>query len=53
MKVCRIVNLSFLRNEITLISLTSKRMSQAKRKIHLIARDALAEKFVELCHEFS
>jgi hypothetical protein len=50
MKVCRIAIYIFLKNEITLVCLTSKRMSQAKRKDHLIARDALLELLFEVGH---
>jgi hypothetical protein len=49
MQACRTLVLAFLRNEVRLIALTSKRMSQAKRKIHLIAREALASKFLHIC----
>jgi hypothetical protein len=51
MKVSRIAILKFLQDDAVLISLTSNRMSEAKRRIHLIARDALLRKFVELCRQ--
>lgn len=51
MKVSRIAIMKFLDDDAVLISLTSNRMSEVKRKIHLIARDALFRKFRELCHQ--
>lgn len=48
MKLCRIAIVTFLTNDAIIISLTSTRMSEAKRKTHLIARDALLRKFLEL-----
>lgn len=48
MKLCRIAIITFLRNDAIIISLTSTRMSEAKRKTHLIAREALLKKFLEL-----
>ena len=52
MRVARIAILKFLEDDAILISLTSNRMSEAKRKIHLIARDALHRKFIELCKQY-
>ena len=49
MKISRIAIIRFLDDDAVLISLTSNRMSEAKRKIHLVARDALLRKFIELC----
>ena len=51
MRICRIAILRFLENDAILISLTSNRMSEAKREIHLIARDALLRKFKQICRE--
>jgi len=45
MKVARIGIVNFLQDDAVLISLTSNRMSEAKREIHLIAREALLKKF--------
>jgi hypothetical protein len=50
MKLCRIAIVTFLRNDAIIISLTSTRMSEAKRKTHLVARDALLRKFIQLAH---
>ena len=51
MRVSRIAIIKFLEEESVLISLTSNRMSESKRQIHLIARDALFRKFTELCRQ--
>ena len=51
MKVSRIAILKFLEDDAILISLTSNRMSAAKREIHLIARDALLRKFKDICRQ--
>jgi hypothetical protein len=51
MKVSRIAIIKFLQDDAVLISLTSNRMSQAKREIHLIAREALLNKFMEICRQ--
>ena len=51
MKVSRIAIIQFLESDAILISLTSNRMSEAKREIHLIARDALLRKFKDLCQQ--
>ena len=48
MKVCRISIISFLRNDAIIVTLTSLRMGEAKRKNHLIAREALLRRFLEL-----
>jgi hypothetical protein len=48
MKLCRIAIVTFLRNDSIIISLTSTRMSESKRKTHLVAREALLRKFLEL-----
>ena len=45
MKVARIGIVNFLQDDAVLISLTSNRMSEAKREIHLIAREALLKRF--------
>ena len=52
MKVSRIAIIKFLEDDTVLISLTSNRMSEAKRRIHLIARQALLNKFKELCRQY-
>ena len=46
MKVARIAICRFLQEEIILISLTSNRMSTDKRRMHLIAREALLSKII-------
>jgi hypothetical protein len=51
MKVCRIAIRSFLHNDAVIISLTSARMSHAKRNTHLVARDALLRKFLQLAQQ--
>ena len=48
MKVCRIAVMHFLESDAVLISLTSSRMSQSKREMHLIARDALRRRMLEI-----
>jgi hypothetical protein len=53
MGVCRTLALTFLRNEVRLIALTSKRMSHAKREIHLVARQALVDKFLQVCRNYT
>jgi hypothetical protein len=52
MSAARTLLLAFLRNEVALIALTSKRMSHPKRKVHLIARQALVDKFLEVCRNY-
>lgn len=52
MKVSRIAIIKFLEDDAVLISLTSNRMSEAKRQIHLIAREALLNKFKQLCQQY-
>lgn len=49
MKVCRIAVRSFLSNDAVINALISARMDVKKRKTHLIARQALEKKFIDLC----
>ena len=51
MKLCRIAIVTYLRNDAIIVSLTSTRMSEAKRKTHLIAREALLKKFLQLANQ--
>jgi hypothetical protein len=51
MKLCRIVALTFLRNDSIIVSLTSARMGKSKRVSHLIAREAVLRKFLEMARE--
>ena len=53
MKVCRIAVLNFLDNDAILISLTSSRMSESKREMHLIARKALRELMMEIGAQYN
>jgi hypothetical protein len=48
MKLCRIAVLAFLRSDAIIVSLTSARMAKSKRLSHLIARDAVLRKFMEM-----
>lgn len=48
MRVARAVIAQFLRRESVLITLTSSRMSSVNRRIHLIGREALLQRFLQM-----
>lgn len=52
MNVCRVAVMDFLNNDAILISLTSSRMSETKREMHLIAREALLRKILEVGRDY-
>lgn len=49
LKVCRMAIMKFLKDDAVLLCMTSSRMSEAKRKAHLMARQALLREFTRLC----
>jgi len=51
MKISRIAVMHYMRSEAIAVSLTSPRMKDSKRAIHLIARRAILNKFREMAFE--